>query len=324
MPLSITLRQLEYAVAIAQHGGVTAAAEALHVSQPALSVALGQLEAHLGRPLFLRRSGGPIAPTSFGRDFLDAAAAQLAALGRLVAGEATQSAPVPFACFEDLAPVVLAPLLRRLAAAAPDLRLAPQVLGFEPLIAALRGGRIDLAVTYDLGLDAGIARHLLARVAPHAVLAADHPLAGRARLTLDDLANQPLILTDQGLSLVHMRRLFADRGLAPQIGHRAPTLDLMRSLAANGLGIGLSYTRPATDRSADGRALVTRALADAGPGEPVVLATLTGNPLSPAAVRLADLIAGMRDLLPESSSVETMAPSEKETQAWPTATRPDD
>ena len=78
--LSLTLRQLEYATAVGRHGGVTAAAEALHVSQPALSVSLAQLEALLGRPLFLRRAGGRLTPTAFGRGWLDEAEAQLAAL----------------------------------------------------------------------------------------------------------------------------------------------------------------------------------------------------------------------------------------------------
>ena len=56
--LSLTLRQIDYATAVARHGGITRAAEALHVSQPALSVALGQVEAAVGQPLFLRRAGG--------------------------------------------------------------------------------------------------------------------------------------------------------------------------------------------------------------------------------------------------------------------------
>ncbi len=296
--LSVTLRQLEYAVAVARYGGVTAAADALHVSQPALSVALGQLEAVLGKPLFLRRSGGPMAPTSFGRAFLERAGAELAGLERLMAGEALQAVPVRLACFEDLAPVVLAPLLRRLAAEAPGITVTPAVLGFAPLTEGLRAGRIDLAITYDLGLDATFARRMLVRVPPHAVLAADHPLATAARVTLADLAQAPLILADQGLSLGHMQRLFADRGLVPRIAHRAATLELMRSLAANGLGVGLSYTRPAPGHSADGRPLVTRTIADAGPGEPVVLATLAGNALAPAAAALLDRIAAMDGLLP--------------------------
>ena len=81
--LSLTLRQIEYAVAVGTHGGVSAAAAALHVSQPALSVALGQLEAHLGQPLFLRRAGGRLMPTSFGQHWLTKAEEAVAALSTL-------------------------------------------------------------------------------------------------------------------------------------------------------------------------------------------------------------------------------------------------
>ncbi|MDQ1848126.1 LysR family transcriptional regulator [Gemmobacter fulvus] len=288
--LSLTLRQLEYAVAVARHGGVTAAAEALHVSQPALSVALAQLEAQLGQPLFLRRAGGPMVPTSFGRGWLEAAEAQLHGLVQLMAG-AAPAPPVRLAVFEDLAPVLLAPLLRQVRTP-----VAPQVMGFEALAEALRRGQTDLALTWDLGLEAGIARSELARVVPHAVMAAEHPLAG-ADLTLALLADQPLILADQGLSLGHMRALFSQRGLVPRLTHRCATLELMRSFAANGLGVGLSYTRPAATVSADGAPLLCRPITDA-PGEPVVLAHAQANPLSAAARQLATEITGLPRLLP--------------------------
>ena len=295
--LSVTLRQLEYAVAVARHGTVTAAAEALSVSQPALSAAIAQLEAHLGKPLFLRRAGGPITPTSFGRAFLDGAEARLADLARLMQGDTAPAPPVRLAMFEDLAPVLLAPVLTRLAP--PDITVDPQVLSFEAITEALRRGQIDMAVTYDLGLAPGTRRQDLARVRPHAVLAPDHPLAARGGVALSELAAEPLILADQGLSLGHVRALFAARGLAPRIAHRTATLELMRSFAANGMGVGLSWTRPAPGQSYDGRALVTRPLLDAGGGEAVVLATLPANPLSGAAQRLARALgAGVGALLP--------------------------
>ncbi|MGB8812340.1 MAG: LysR family transcriptional regulator [Paracoccaceae bacterium] len=262
--LSITLRQLEYATAIARHGSVTLAANALHVSQPALSVAVAQLEHHLGKPLFLRRAGGPITPTSFGRSFLDTAESQLAALSQMLAANAPTATPIRLACFEDLAPVLLAPLLRRLTSTHPDITITPQVLGFDALTDALHRGQIDLALTYDLGLQTGITRRDLARVTPHAVLAADHPLAAKAQLSLADIAAYPLILADQGQSLGHMRALFSQRGLTPTIAHRTATLELMRSFAANGLGVGLSYTRPAPSQSYDGQPLALRPIHDAG------------------------------------------------------------
>jgi DNA-binding transcriptional LysR family regulator len=286
--LSVTLRQLEYATAIASHGGMTPAAAALNVSQPALSVALAQLESLLGQPLFLRRAGR-MTPTSFGEAWLAQAARHLQGLHHLMQGT-TPDAPVRLAIFDDLAPALLAPLIARLAQTGPT--IAPQILGFEPLATALTTGAIDLAVTWDLGLPPGITRQELARIAPHALLPPDHPLATHPTLTLSQLSDQPLILTDQGLSLGHMRGLFAARGLSATIAHRTATLELMRSFAANGLGIGLSYTRPANHHSHDGRPLVTRPLTDAGT-EPLVLAHLQANPLSPAATRLQKILPSL-------------------------------
>lgn len=286
--LSLTLRQLEYATAVARHGGMTAAAQALHVSQPALSVALAQLESLLGRPLFLRRAGGRLTPTAFGRGWLDLAEAQLAALSRLTHPDAA-SEDIRLAVFEDLAPTCLAPILTYAATLAPQLRITPQVMDFETLSDALHGGKTDLALTWDLGLQSDIARQSLAQIAPHAILPPDHPLAQHPSLSLHHLADQPLILTDQGLSLGHMRGLFAQAGLTAQIHHRTASLDLMRSYAANGLGIGLSYTNPAARLSPDGKPLVTRPIRDAG-AEPLILAHLAQNPPSAAAQQLVALI----------------------------------
>lgn len=286
--LSLTLRQLEYATAVARHGGMTAAAQALHVSQPALSVALAQLETLLQRPLFVRRAGGRLTPTAFGRGWLDLAELQLAALTRLTDPNAATE-DIRLAVFQDLAPSCLAPILSLAAQLSPKLKITPQVMDFETLSDALHKGKTDLALTWDLGLHSDIARQTLARIAPHAILPPDHRLARHVSLSLHQLATEPLILTDQGLSLGHMRGLFAQAGLTPQIHHRPASMELMRSYAANGFGVGLSYTNPAARRSPDGKPLVTRAISDAG-AEPLILAHLAQNPLSAAAQRLVALI----------------------------------
>ena len=285
--LSLTLRQIEYAVAVAREGGMSAAALALNVSQPALSVALAGLEAHLGQPLFLRRPGGRLMPSSFGHRWLAEAEPALDRITAL-ADPTRLAAPVlRLAVFADLAASCLGPLR-----ADPSVRVAPMLMGFEDLATALRQGRADLALTWDLGLEADIARQTLARIPPHAVLAETHPLAAKPALSLTDLADQPLILTDQGLSISHMRALFSRAGVQPRIAERAATLDLMRSLAAHGLGVGLSYTNPAARLSQDGRALVTRPIIDAG-AEAIVLARLAANPATPAETRLARVLSGL-------------------------------
>ncbi|MGV8986361.1 MAG: LysR family transcriptional regulator [Cypionkella sp.] len=268
--LSITLRQLEYAIAIGRHGGLTAAAEALHVSQPALSVALAQLEAHLGQPLFLRRPGGPMVPTGFGADWLAEAERQVAGLAALMSGPRTT--PLRLAVFEDLAPALLAPLLAH--ATRHGLALTARPMGFAALGEALKAGTVDAAICWELGLTPGLMLRNIARIRPHAVLAADHPLAKRHSLALADLADQPLVLTDQDLSIAHVQVLFHRADLPCRIAHRSASLDLMRSFAANGLGVGLSYTQPAPRLSHDGKALVVLPIHDAG-DEAVVLASLS-------------------------------------------------
>ena len=256
----------------------------------------------MGRRQVLRRAGGRLTPTAFGRSWLDLAEAQLAGLARLTDPTAPAE-HIRLAVFEDLAPGCLAPLLAHAARHAQQLKITPQVMGFEDLSQALHKGRVDLALTWDLGLESDIARQTLARIAPHAVLATDHPLAARPSLTLAELAEHPLILADQGLSLGHMRALFAQRGLAPQIRHRTASLDLLRSYAANGLGVGLSYTNPAASLSHDGKPLATRALTDAGT-EPLILAYLLQAPPSTAAQQLAALIP---QALPTSLQGESTA-----------------
>lgn len=300
--LSVSLRQLEYACAVARHGGMTAAAEALHVSQPALSVAIGQLESQLGTALFLRRPGGRMVPSPFGRGWLDAAQLQIDAMARLMSGGFVPSAPTRLACFEDLAPSLLAPILRHLSETTPKITVEPQVMSFEALTENLRQGHIDIALTWDLGLDTGMVRHVLAHVTPHAVLSADHPLAGRTALRLTDLAPYPLILTDQGLSIGHMRALFSQAGLTPTISHRTATLELMRSFAANGLGVGISYSRPASTISHDGRQLTTVPIMDAG-AEPIVLVHARGTPFEDVVQSLALII---RQLLPFGSRSDSI------------------
>ncbi|MCB2151467.1 MAG: hypothetical protein KDE06_10115, partial [Rhodobacteraceae bacterium] len=68
------------------------------------------------------------------------------------------------------------------------------------------------------------------------------------------------------------------------------SLETMRSLAANGLGVGLSYTRPAPGLSYDGRPVVTRPVTGTGAGEPIVLVRLAAAPPAEAAARVAELV----------------------------------
>lgn len=272
--LRLTLRQLEYVTAVADCGSLTEAAARLNVSQPSLSVALAQVEAQTGLTLFHRRKGARIVPGPAAPAFLDRAREVLALAATLEDPAALDRAAegrLRLGCFQDLAPHWLPRAMARLRAALPGVQIAPVAAGFARLAEDLREGRMDLAISYDLGLDASVGRIVLDHAVPHAFLPPDDPLAARDGLRLADLAARPLILFEEGLSIRHMLRLFQAQGLHPVVRHRVATLEIMRSLAAHGEGVGISYTSPASELSYDGAPVAARPIGDPSAREPVVL-----------------------------------------------------
>ena len=304
--LYITLRQIEYVVAVARAGSLSAAAGALNVSQPSLSVALTQVENNLGQKLFLRSKGSPLRMTRFATRFVGEAEVLLAMARRLEDPEAIRRAvngTVVLGCFEDLAPHHLAPMLRALRKSLPDVEIIWRIADFETLARDMREGRINLALTYDLGLDSGFTRMALAEVAPYAFLSVDHPLALSPSATLADMASEPLILFEEMLSNRHALQLFRSQGLSPTVAHRVRSLEIMRSLAANGEGVGISYAFPPGDRSYDGAQLRAIPILDPVAREPIILAQAGGVPPVPVVSAASAIIVSMFQR-EESSSAE--------------------
>jgi flavin reductase (DIM6/NTAB) family NADH-FMN oxidoreductase RutF len=150
------------------------------------------------------------------------------------------------------------------------------------LLDLLRQDAIDIAFLYDLGLDPGIAVTTLADLAPYVLLPEGHPLAGQERLHLAELLGERLVLLDAPPSAGYFLSLFAGIG-TPRIGYRARSFEMVRGLVAHGLGYALLATKPASSMSYDGKALVTRALADPVPTSRLVLSRRRDAPLSRAA-----------------------------------------
>ncbi|WP_242107072.1 LysR family transcriptional regulator [Luteimonas aquatica] len=136
--------------AIHTHGGIGAAARALHLTQPAVSHALNRLRAHFDDPLFVRQ-GNRVFPTERTRAVIADVQAHLKglqAVSRLRADFDPAALEMEFALgFRDaLEPIVLPRLLARLAASAPGLRLVSRRVALGELERELVAGRIDLAV----------------------------------------------------------------------------------------------------------------------------------------------------------------------------------
>ena len=132
-----SLQQLRYFVAVAEASGVTAAAEALNISQPAISSAIAQLEVSLGGALFLRRQGRRVTLTPMGRRALEQARSLLIQAEDFSAGMLNPDAPLggrlAVGCYHDLAPYFMPRLICAFGAEHPETAIELQEGDFEDM-----------------------------------------------------------------------------------------------------------------------------------------------------------------------------------------------
>lgn len=191
--MTIDLRLLRYAQALAEHGSFSRAAEALGIAQPSLSRGIKELETRVGLPLFTRSRSGH-EPTDFGRVFLQHAADVLTQVGDLErevalakglhSGELSVGlGPYPA---EVLGPTCAA----RFHAAHPGVRLRITMSDPAALARLLRARTVDLAIAEASVLEGDDAVQIVTRLAPldgYVVVRAGHPLAAKPRVELADV-----------------------------------------------------------------------------------------------------------------------------------------
>ena len=287
--IGFSFRQLEYFVAAAEHGSISAAARARHVSQPSVSQAVAQLEQTLGETLFRRQVSRGLELTPAGQRLLGRARDILA----LAAGLATDgvdqaqarglSGQLSLTCFQDLGAYFAPRLLAGFRRLHPHVAVTLFEADLATVHRTLAAGKAELALTYDLGFDQRIARWVLARLAPYALLHPGHALAVQPSVSLQDLAGERLILEDIAQTREYFLSLFWAHGLRPQLHQYTQTFEMQRGLVAHGYGVALSCTRPAGDHSYDGQPIVCLPLRDAVTPQRVVLARSPAMRPSPVA-----------------------------------------
>jgi DNA-binding transcriptional LysR family regulator len=195
----LDLRLLSHALALAEHGSFARAARAVHLSQPALSRSIQSLESQLGVILFERGQRG-VRPTDAGQLVLNRA--RLLALqsedlerevGVLVKGGGVG---LRVACGPYPARLLVGRALARCLAAAPGFRASVEVNAFPKVIRMVEDREADLGICEGGdGKNPELESVPLRRRQGHAVVRADHPLAARPGLTMEDLLEFPLVLT---------------------------------------------------------------------------------------------------------------------------------
>lgn len=259
MALRVTLRQLEYFVAVGECGSIALAADKLNVSSPSISTALAQLEAEFGLQLFIRRHARGLSLTQGGARFITQARAVLSEARALndLANEITGKVRGPLAvgCLLTFAQIVLPQLRRSFVEANPDVVFRQFERDQAGLFEGLRAARYDIALSYDLNVPPDLDFVPLIELPPFALLHETHDLAHRESVSPAELADFPMVLLDLPMSTEYFLSFFSKTGVTPQIAERTRDFAVMRSLVANGFGYSLANIRPLSDLSPDGRRL---------------------------------------------------------------------
>ncbi|GEL96347.1 LysR family transcriptional regulator [Cellulomonas composti] len=237
------LEQLEYFAAVARVGSFRRAADELHVSQPALSEAVANLERELGVTLLERhRSGSRLSTT--GRELLPLVADALAAVDRLraAAGHHPDAGrAVRLGTVNAGTASLLLPAIQAFPARHPGVTVEIRTLQQDEIEQGLTDGSLDLGLVNLLSGDdvpPGLVGTELVRGRPVVVLPAAHPLAARPALSPDDLRGESFVGMRAGYAMHRFaHRVFGDA--PPRDWHTTDGAEMGKLMVAQGMGLSV-------------------------------------------------------------------------------------
>lgn len=237
------VEQLEYAASVARLGSFRRAAEELHLSQPALSEAVGRLEAELGVAILDRgRSGTTISEQ--GRRLLPHLLDVIEAAEELrrAADEAHRfSRVVRLGTVTAATAPLLAPTIREFHEGHEVTQVEIVTAQQERIHRGLREGGLDLGLVNYLGEEEGPAdleSTVLLRGRPVVCVHAESALAAKPTLRAGDLADEPLIGMRSGYVMHRYVTRLLD-GQAPSFSYAADGAEMGKLMVAGGLGVAV-------------------------------------------------------------------------------------
>ncbi|MBN8847945.1 MULTISPECIES: LysR substrate-binding domain-containing protein [unclassified Sphingomonas] len=190
------MRQVEAFRAVMMSGGITAAASMLNISQPSVSRLIADMERAVGFRLFDRR-GARVHPTAQAQALYEAVRRSYAGLDLLdQAARRIRAHPVGTVRIAALAAVamsVLPAVIARFRILYPDIKVTVESLGQRAIEERIFLGQADLGIGVDTQGREGVRSTLLARAEYICILPANHHLATRPHLAVEDLAGEEFI-----------------------------------------------------------------------------------------------------------------------------------
>ncbi|QCR43719.1 LysR family transcriptional regulator [Curtobacterium sp. SGAir0471] len=253
---TLDLDTLEVLVRVAETGSLTRAADALGVTQQAVSARLRVAEQAIGQALALRTASGT-ALTDAGRVVLGLAVPVLEASRRLEAGVAALGEPagsLVVAASQTIAELLLPGWLLAHRAAAPDASVRLIAGNSAAVLDLVRSGGADLGFTETPAAPTGISSLVVEEDELVVVVTPHHPWARASSITPGELAETPLLLREEGSGTrATVEAWLIDAGLRP-VGPAAvlETTGIIRANARAGIAPAVMSLRTVSSDIADG------------------------------------------------------------------------
>jgi DNA-binding transcriptional LysR family regulator len=242
MPLNVSVRQLRVFEAVARRSSYTRAAEELHLSQPAVSMQVRQLEDQVGLPLF-ERVGKGIGLTEAGREIyhysrsINRALLEMEDVVESLKGVSRGRLSVAVvSTIGDFAPRLLAEFHRR----HPGIHLTLDVVDREQIVRQLEINQVDMVLTGAPPGGVDIAAEPF-MVNPLVVIApAGHPFAGERDIPMERLASEVFVMREPGSGTRQsLERFLAETGTLIRHGMQMTRNEAIKQAVRSGLGLSV-------------------------------------------------------------------------------------
>lgn len=284
-----SVRQLRAFVAIYELGQLSAAAEHLSLTQPAVTVLLRELEAKVGVRLFDRTTRS-LQRTPAAEELIGYAMRALEELHALTSGLGVyaggRQGRFRLAATSTVAQTMLPPLLRDFETSHPDVRVVVRDCGPMDFVAMLAHERADIGVGTLEAPVPGLVQRVFLRDPLVAVAARGPGFASARSMTWRQLCAHPLLVVKPGYGIGRLvARALAQQDAAPQVRQEVSLLTTALAMAAAGLGVAVVPRSIAEHSPFPG--LVVRRLTEPEVERPMAVICKEGRSLPPAAVAFA-------------------------------------
>jgi DNA-binding transcriptional LysR family regulator len=286
--MRINFKLLGAFLAVAENVSFRKASEQTHLSLPAVSMQIKQLEEQLGVALF-HRTTRRVELTREGELLIISARKAMAeldgALTRIQQAADIQQGHLSFVCIPTVAGTRLPALMIAFARQYPGISVRVRELTQPGLLEAVRKREVDFAIGPEPERPGELRFRPIFVDDYVALLPAGHPAAAKSTVTLRELVGMPLLTL--GASQFHRQllRVFQEAGLAPELNYEFTNVSTLVAMAEVGLGVGIMPS-VAVPRHKDLRALK---IVRPSISRTIGIVTIRGHTLSPSAGRFVEM-----------------------------------